>query len=623
MTSMPSIAASLFNTGLAALQTGDLPTARAAFDRVVQIAPDAAAAHHLRGIVLQNQGRLTEADAAITRAIALDAREPDFLANRALVRSGLKQFAAAIADAQAAIALKPHHRGALANLGLARIATTDYAGAVAALRQLTACHPRFAPGYGNLGIALDGLGQPAEARAAFEAGLALAPDNLELLRGLGDALGKLGDMRAAAGSYRRALELQPAHAPTRSSYLATLNYLDDLAPAEKAEIARDYGRRLEQAIPALPAAATSREDRPLRIGFISGDLRTHSVSFFLTTVLPALGQLGDQLFAYATHPAEDATSDALRPSFTAWRNITGLGDTDAAARIRADAIDILIDLSGYSSAHRLPLLAQKPAPLAMTWLGYPATTGLTRIDYVIADRRVLPPELEPLFTERPLRLADSFLCFAPHQFAPPPHRTDGPVTFGSFNKTTKLSAGCVATWARILHRVPGSRLLLKDRRIADAATRLTLAERFAAHGIPAERLALLARTPSRDEHFALYGEMTMALDPFPYAGTTTTMEALTAGVPVLTLEAGGLATRVGASLLATAGLDDWIATDLDDYVERAVALVHTARDPRFRASLRGRVLASPLCDAPRFARGLHAALHAAWRGAASFMPASD
>jgi predicted O-linked N-acetylglucosamine transferase (SPINDLY family) len=301
----------------------------------------------------------------------------------------------------------------------------------------------------------------------------------------------------------------------------------------------------------------------------------------------------------------------------------GLNDKQAAEQIRADTIDILIDLSGHSSAHRLGLFAHEPAPLAMTWLGYPATTGLSRIDYVIADRRVLPPDVEPQFTERPLRLADSFLCFTPHDFEPPAFDTDGPVTFGSFNKTIKLSDSCVATWARILHRVPDSRLLLKDRRMADEKARTTLADRFAAHGVPAGRLTLLARTATRDEHFRLYGGMTMALDPFPYAGTTTTMEALTAGVPVLTLETGGFVSRVGASILGTAGLEDWIAGDLDDYVERAVALVETAREPGFRTELRQRVLASPLCNAPRFAHGLHAALHAAWRGDASFMPASD
>lgn len=613
---IPSAAAlKSFERGLATLRAGELQGAGAAFDAAVRASPHFAPAHHMRGIVLQSTGRLADADMAIGRAIDLDRGQPDYFANRALVRTGLGRFAEAITDARAALALKPDHRGALINLAFAQIGAEQYADAADALRRLIAAAPESIPAYANLGIALNGLGAPEKARAAIEAGLARAPDDVDLLRGLGDTLLKLGDPRGALARYRRVLVIQPGNVPVWSSYLSMLNYFDDVTPTEKAAAARQFGARLEAAVPMLPAISPApREDRKLRIGFVSGDLRDHSVSLFLLGILPALRALGDDLYAYSSLRGADATTERLQQHFAGWRDIADLNDADAAAQIRSDRIDILIDLSGHSKGHRLTLFAQRPAPLSATWLGYPATTGLRRIDYVIADRNALPPAIEPLFTERPLRLPDSFLCFTPHVFEPPEYALGGPVTFGSFNTALKLSDGCVAAWARILERVPEGRLLLKDWRMTSDSARTAIEDRFAAQGVNRERLTILGRTATRDDHIRLYGGMTMALDPFPYSGTTTTMEALTAGVPVLTLDAGGFATRVGASLMRTAGLGDWVATDVDDYVDRAVRLVAEAQRPELRQQIRNQVLASPLCNAPRFAAALHAALHAAWRG---------
>ena len=295
-----------------------------------------------------------------------------------------------------------------------------------------------------------------------------------------------------------------------------------------------------------------------------------------------------------------------------------LGDEVAARLIHADGVHVLIDLSGHTTYNRLPVFAWKPAPVQVTWLGLPATTGVAEIDYVLGDPHALPAAYDGHFSETAWRLPESYLCLTPPasnvEVAPLPARSTGQVTFGSFNNLTKMNDAVVAVWARILDAVPGSRLLLKTKQLAEPAVCDRTLQRFAAQGIAPDRLLLSKIQASRDEHLASYNSVDIALDTFPYPGVTTSAEALWMGVPVLSMRGDRFMSGTATSIAHNAGLPDWVAADEDDYVAKAVAFASDLESlARLRAGLRPQVLASPLFDAPRFARNFEDALWGMWQ----------
>jgi len=293
----------------------------------------------------------------------------------------------------------------------------------------------------------------------------------------------------------------------------------------------------------------------------------------------------------------------------------GMSDEALAKCIRDDGIDILVDLSGHTAHNRLPVFAWKPAPIQASWLGYVATTGLSEMDYYIADRYAVPESQDAQFVEKVWCLPESMICFTPPEFDIPASQTpamaNGYVTFGSFNNLTKMNDAVVALWADVLHNVPGSKILLNTRQLNDAAIRETTWRRFAAHGIGRERVMLEYITP-RASSIAAYSRVDIALDPFPYNGGTTTAEALWMGVPVLTLAGDRLVGRMGVSQLSNVGLQDWIAEDAAEYVAKAKYFAEISALTKLRAGLRQRVLESPLFDAPRFAAHFEQALRSMW-----------
>jgi len=294
-----------------------------------------------------------------------------------------------------------------------------------------------------------------------------------------------------------------------------------------------------------------------------------------------------------------------------------LSDERLAHKIREDRIDILIDHSGHTAHNRLPMFAWKPAPVHVSWLGYFATTGVAAMDYLIADPWTLPESEEANFTEKIWRLPQTRLCFtAPDvdlPVPPLPALENGTITFGCFNNLTKMNDSVVALWARILTAVPRSRLFLKAKQLGEASVKQSIVERFAGHGIHSERLTLEGRSP-RPEYLAAYQRVDIGLDPFPFPGGTTTAESLWMGVPVLTLAGERFLARQGVGLLMNAGLPDWIAADPEDYVARAVSHAgELHRLAALRSGLRAQVLASPIFDAPRFARHFEAALRGMWQ----------
>ncbi|MFO0830313.1 MAG: hypothetical protein U0637_00585 [Phycisphaerales bacterium] len=433
------------------------------------------------------------------------------------------------------------------------------------------------------------------------------------------ALVNLGRLRESMNLLARGARAFPDHVRVRSGLASSAIYLSQAHPAEIARLFRDYGEALERQSPRLPERTPPPADahRPIRVAIISPDLRTHSVAFFIEPFFEHHDRSRITLTAYMTTREEDATSRRLRQHTALWRNLAGMTDDQIAARIRADSIDVLIDLAGHTQGHRLGVLARRPAPVQATYLGFPDTTGLTTIDHRIVDSHTDPggpvPDIDnepqPTFdqraTEKLLRLDPCFLCYRPRESAPEPrHDGHAGTVFASFNAARKISVDCIDLWSRLLQRVPDATLVLKAVEFADPEGSRVLADAFAARAV-AHRVRFVPPQDSLDEHLAMYNSVDVALDTFPYHGTTTTCETLWMGVPVITLAGDRHASRVGVSILENLGAHEWIATSPDDYAEKAATLAaDKAALTRHRATLRTRLAASVICDQKAYATRL-------------------
>ena len=646
----PSFADAHFNLANVLARQNRHPEAIAAFRRVLRLEPAYAEAHNNLGHALMRTGRRDEAIACFTEALAHRPDYADAHVNLGCALLDRQQFDEAIACFRKALALDPDLRQAHNNLGTAlqeqgrlREASVAFAHALrvkpdyvvahinlgdvlcqlgqfteaeTCLRQAIELDPANAHAHNALGSVFDQQGHIALAIQSYRQALAFDPDKAEAHNNLGNALKDQGRLAEALAHYNRALELRPDYFTAFSNALFTLNYLvSDTPHAARAQASR-YGALVSSRATPHTGWRPREPGRPLRVGLVSSDLRNHPVGYFLEASLAAIDPARLTLLAFPSQKTEDDLTARLRPRFAAWTPITGLADAAAARLIHTLGVDILIDLSGHTAHNRLPLFAWRPAPVQASWLGYFATTGLAEIDYVIADPHVAPPGEEAHFTETVWRLPEIYYCFSPPttdtSVAPLPALARGHVTFGCFNNLTKLNDAVLTVWSRILHAVPGSRLVLKAPQFRDAAMRDATAARFATLGIDADRIVV--EPPSwRADYLRAYDRIDIALDPFPYPGGTTSFEALWMGVPVLTRRGDRFLSRAGETIMRNAGLPDWIATDDDDYVSRAVRLAgDTARLASLRAGLREQARASPLFDAPRFARHFENAMNGMW-----------
>ncbi|MGA7749249.1 MAG: tetratricopeptide repeat protein, partial [Gallionella sp.] len=580
--------------GVALKELGQLDNAIASFQTALKINPNLAEAHTNLGNIL--------ADIYNTGNVLLNNGKPD----------------EAVESFRRALEIEPNLAEAHSNLGVALQELGQHENAVASYQRAIKIKPDYAEAHFNLGNAMKDLGQLDNAVASYRRALEIKPDLVEAHNNLGLALQELGQLDSAMVSYRRALEIKPGFIDALDNLLLVLNYTASHTPASYLEQARQFGRIVaEQVGVRFSAWQCAAHPERLRVGLVSGDLRKHSVGHFLEGLLARIDPARIELIAYPTHHREDELTARIRPYFSAWKPLSGLSDAAAARLIHADGVHVLIDLAGHTEHNRLPVFAWKPAPVQVTWLGLPTTTGVAEMDYVLGDPHAIPAEYANQFSEAVWRLPESYLCLTVPGHAvevvPPPALSAGAVTFGSFNNLTKMTDAVVAVWARILKAVPGSRLLLKTKQLSELSVCAQTRQRFAACGIAPERLLLGGRVVSDDDHLAAYNKVDIALDTFPYPGVTTSVEALWMGVPVLSLQGDRFLSCTAASIAHNAGLPDWSAADEDDYVAKAVAFASDLeRLAALRAGLRQQVLASPLFDAPRFARHFEAALWGMW-----------
>jgi predicted O-linked N-acetylglucosamine transferase (SPINDLY family) len=608
----PDDAVTMAYLGAILMAKGQVENAVAAFRRAVDLRPGDAILLNEYGNALCAAGRGQEAITALRQAAAARGDLPEVHNNLGNVLRVSGRLTEAADCYRTALSLRPIYPEALNNLGVVMQEQGKTDTAIDAFRQAIAIDPENALVHTHLGAAYAAQGRLSDAVAAHREALRLDPDLAAAHNNLGIALKDQGLLAEARAAYARALEIEPDAPEVHSNLVMCLSY--DPAVDGEALLSGHRGWASRHARPEQTDFDRPLEpDRVLRIGYVSPDLWTHSVAYFIEPVLEYADRDRFHVTCFADVERPDATTARLRAHADRWHETAALSDDELFELIRADGIDILVDLAGHTANNRLPVFGRRAAPVQISWIGYPATTGLTQMDYRVTDDWADPPgETDAYHSETLLRLPSGFLCYGPPRDAPAPaaDRGDRPITFGSFNNLSKVTDAAIALWSEILHEVPDARLLLKSRQLADEGVRQRIVDAFAGHLIPEERLDLRARVPSREAHLALYGEVDVALDTFPYNGTTTTCEALWMGVPVVTLSGGLHAGRVGASLLHQCGLDDWIAETPEHYVSLALAVAANLPERRI---LREWVAESGLADAPRFTVAWEAALRQIWR----------
>ena len=600
--------------GVVLKQMGRLAESLAPMQVAVTLSQQDVEAHSNLGTTLQALGRLDESEACHRRAIAL---KPDYAEAHNNLGSTLKELGRldeSEACSRQAITLTPNFAEAHYNLGntLKELGRLDESEACH--RQAIALKPDYAKAHYNLGNTLKKLGRLDEAEASLRQAIALKPDFAAAHSNLGNALKELGRLAEAEISYKQAITLKPDYATAHNNLLMLIgSMLFDKVHYE--ENAAKFATAIDGAI------ATRFDSWPhclgrggLRIGFVSGDLRSHPVGYFLESLLIELQSSSFELFAYPTASGSDAVTSRIKPLFDMWRPLTGFDDDEAAEKIHADGIHILIDLSGHTAKNRLPVFARKPAPIQVSWLGYFASTGLPEMDYILGDPYVTPYKEAEHFVETIWQLPESYLCFTPPSedanIAPLPASINGFITFGCFNSLARMTDEVVAVRAAILHAVPDSKLFLKDKQLDYEAGRNRVLSRFAALNVGADRLILEGRSP-RTEYLACYDRVDIALSPFPYGGGTTSVEGLWMGVPTITKRGNHFLSHLGESIAHNSGLSDWIAVDKQDYIAKAVGFASNLEYlSALRKGMREQILNTPLFDAPRFARHFKDALNA-------------
>ncbi|MDR3404796.1 MAG: tetratricopeptide repeat protein [Chthoniobacter sp.] len=641
----PEDTAAHFNLGNALLRQGRPDEASVAYQRALQFKPDFTEVYVNLGTALKEMGRLDEAIAAFRRAIAID---PNFAAahnnlGNALTEAGLSAEACAVC--RRAIQLHPNYAEAYSNLGnaLARLAQWDEAAsaferalqlkpdnsadyyhlgnalkgqnrdeeAAHAFRRSVQLNPNFAEAYNNLGNTLTRLDRHDEAVAALKRALELKPNDATAYGNLGTSLVEQGQIDAALAAFRRAKQLMPDAPWLQSNLVYTLHFrpgLDDNALHEEQQ---NWNRQFAEALkPSIVPHANERSlDRRLRIGYVSPDFRNHVVGRNLWPLFQCHDHEEFEVFCYSDVLRSDESTDLFRQSAHQWRSTLGIADDVLAEMIRQDGVDILVDLTQHMSGNRLPVFARKPAPAQVSFAGYPESTGLEAIEYRISDRYLENGKsvMADGKCEQVL-LIDSFWCYDPCglevEINELPAQPTGTVTFGSLNNFCKVNEPLLKLWARILSEVKDSRLILLSGLGSHRQRTLEFLER---EGIGAQRIEFVERHPRR-EYLELYHRLDIALDPFPYNGHTTSLDALWMGVPVVSLAGQTAVSRAGLSQLTNLGLPELVAHAEEEYVAIATQLAgDLPRLEELRATLRPRMEASVLMDAPRFARQIEGA----------------
>lgn len=614
----PGYHSARFNLGLALRASGQLEAAADCFIGVLERLPEAVEALDALGETRLGLGQAAEAEALHRRALSLQPDSPISHNNLGNALQAQGQLEAAVEAYRAALTQRPDFPEASNNLGSALQHLNRLEEALEHFEAASLLRAAFAEPRNNGGAALVGLGRLSDGVAWLRQAVELRPGYAEAWNNLGGALLSQGEIDEGLSCLQRAVEVRGGFPEAASALIFGMHYRARYDPATLADQARQWGHRYAPPLERPPDHPNQPDpDRRLRVGYVSADLHRHPVGYFLEQVLACHSSAAVESFCYSNNGYQDDLTARLQRHADNWREIRLLPDPAVAELIHQDRIDLLIDLGGHSARARLALFGLQPAPVQASWLGYFDTTGLSAIDYLIADRYVAPAGVDQHYVEQIIRLEGHYLCYQPPREAPPvadpPVSRVGRLTFGCFNNLAKLSPETVAIWARLLERLPEARLLLMATAFDDRAVRERQRAGFAAHGLDPNRLELRGRAPY-SEYLRSYSEVDIALDPFPYPGGTTTAEALWMGVPVVSLAGQTFVSRMGLTYATAAGLADLVSDSPGRYLEVALELASDLpRLAALRRALRPRLRASALCDGPGFTRELEAAFRSIWR----------
>jgi protein O-GlcNAc transferase len=605
------------NLGVALQEKGQLDEAVGACRRAIQIKPDHTEAWYNLGIALKSQGHLDEASGAFRRALQIKPDHVKALNNLGVLLKEQGHFDAAIGAHSHSLRLEPDYVEARINLGNALRERGRLDEAVAAYRRALELKSDYAEAHYNLGIALRERGQLDEAVAAYRRALEIKPDLPEVHNNLANAFKALGQMDEAVAAYRRALELNPEHVDAHSNLVYALHFHPGVTPGAIAQERQRWNRRFGEPLKqfALPHANDPGSERPLRVGYVSPDFREHVVGRNLWPLFKRHNRRDFEILCYAGAMQEDALTEEFRRHAGQWRSTVGVGDEALAAIIQADGVDILVDLTQHMAGNRLPVFARKPAPIQVSFAGYPESTGLEAIEYRISDRHLEAGSADgETGRKETVCLINSFWCYDPCgvelEVNLLPALKSGTVTFGCLGNFCKVSERVLRLWARALREVKDSRLVLLT---GFGSHRERTLEVFEREGIESGRVDFVETRP-RKEYLELYQGLDIVLDTFPYNGHTTSLDSLWMGVPVVSLAGETPVSRAGLSQLTNVGLPELAAHSEEDYVRIAVELAgDLPRLAQLRSTLRDRMKRSVLMDASRFASSIEAAYRAMWK----------
>jgi protein O-GlcNAc transferase len=565
-------------------QQGDVSSAKKLYQQVLELDPKHSDANRLLGVIACSFGYLKEASHFLNIAIVT---KPKFAQNHFILGGIYKQL-------------------------------FEMDKAISSYKKCITLKPEFIEAYNNLGLIYKSKKMFSDAISCYQNALRQQPNSAFTWSNLGNVLKETGRMDEALQALEKSFSIEPNFSAAYSNYLMALNYTFN---QDLEYVFKQHTNWANYCPSSLKAKRFNFEGRDvkskLRIGYISPDFHTHSVAYFIEPLLKAHDNENFELFGYYNNAVFDKTNARIHSYFDHWTNISDMSDQLVAEKIFEDEIDILVDLAGHSANNALPILYQKPAPIQVTWLGYPNTTGLSAVDYRVTDLLADPDGAELVHTESLIRLNNGFLCYEGDSEVPVqkdiPYDKNGYFTFGSFNNYVKVTPEVIEVWAQILKDVPQSKLILKSSQFADKDTKGRCIKLFKKQGVSKERLNLVAMLPKPSDHMSFYGELDLALDPFPYNGTTTTFEALWMGVPTLTLSGVVHASRVGESILSRIGLESFVSYSKDEYIKLAKLKSESLDELRaLRVSLRATMLSSPLCDQQDFAKQMENAYRSMW-----------
>jgi protein O-GlcNAc transferase len=616
----PDFTDALFNLGNAYREKNVFDKALLYYEKALQLQPSNAGAYNNLGVVYQNRNEPDKAISCYQKALGIDPGFADAYYNLGNVLREKKSFNEAIENYQNAIKMRPNFPGAYNNLGSIFLDRQEFDKAVECYERLLASDPNNSGAFINLGSIFQALGKYDEAIQFYSKALDISPNSAIPYNNLGSIFKEKGILDQAEHFFKQAVQADPDNPVYSENLLFQMLYNDRYDSREILQVHREFAHKYaDRFTSGITSCRNSKiSSRRLKIGYLSPDFRKHAVAYFIEPILTAHSREHFEVYCYSNALLHDGVTNRLSEHADVWRDITGMSDEEAAELIRQDKIDILVDLAGHTANNRMLVFARKPAPVQVNWIGYPFTTGLSAMDYKIGDNYTDPPgRTEQFYTEKIIRLPDSFLCYLPNSDSPDvgelPAIRNRFITFGTLNNFTKITPRVFALWARILGMLPDSRMLIKGKGFSDETMCRYAETMFGQLGISAERIILQPWEPS-PKHLESYNMIDIGLDTFPFNGITTTCEALWMGVPVITLEGEAYASRGGVSLLSNVGHAELIAQTDDEYVTLAVGLAADVnRLQSIRLSLRERMARSPLCDTGRFILHLENCYRGIWK----------